>query len=84
MASRRATRLEGNITVPGDKSISHRALMLAALAVGETRIRGLLEGEDVLRTAEALRALGGSIENEGGDWRVTGRGVGGLVEPDTV
>ncbi len=84
MASRRATRLNGNITVPGDKSISHRALMLAALAVGETRIRGLLEGEDVLRTAEALRALGGSIENEGGDWRVTGRGVGGLVEPDTV
>ncbi len=84
LASRRATRLKGNISVPGDKSISHRALMLAALAVGETRIRGLLEGEDVLRTAEALRALGCRIENEGGDWLVSGRGVGGLVEPDAI
>ncbi len=84
MESRRVTRLKGAITVPGDKSISHRALMLAALSVGETRIRGLLEGEDVLRTAEALRALGCRVENEGGVWRVSGRGVGGLAEPDTV
>lgn len=84
MASRRATRLKGSITVPGDKSISHRALMLAALALGVTRIRGLLEGEDVLRTAEALRLLGVAVENKGGEWRVSGRGVGGLAEPDTV
>ena len=76
--------LAGSITVPGDKSISHRALMFAALAVGETRITGLLEGEDVLRTAAAMQALGAEIACEAGVWRVAGRGVGGLREPEDV
>ena len=77
--------LSGSITVPGDKSISHRALMFAGLAVGETRITGLLEGEDVLRTAAAMRALGAEAVREGdGTWCVAGRGVGGLREPDDV
>jgi 3-phosphoshikimate 1-carboxyvinyltransferase len=70
--------------VPGDKSISHRALMFGALAVGETRITGLLEGEDVLRTAAAMRALGAEVTRDGDLWRVAGRGVGGLVEPADV
>ncbi len=75
--------LRGRARVPGDKSISHRALLLGALAVGESRISGLLEGEDVLATAAALGALGVELEREsGGCWRVQGRGVGGLVEPD--
>ncbi len=84
-ASRPATPLAGTIRVPGDKSISHRALMFGALAVGETRISGLLEGEDVLRTAAAMRALGAEMVQDGpGAWRVAGRGVGGLVEPADV
>jgi 3-phosphoshikimate 1-carboxyvinyltransferase len=71
--------------VPGDKSISHRALMFGALAVGTIEITGLLEGEDVLRTAAAMRALGAEVENRGGGhWRVAGRGIGGLVEPADV
>lgn len=75
--------LTGRITVPGDKSISHRALMLAALAVGESRITGLLEGEDVLATAAALRAMGAEITREAdGAWSVHGVGVGGLLQPD--
>jgi len=74
--------LAGDIAVPGDKSISHRALMFGALAVGETRIDGLLEGEDVLRTADAMRALGAEVERLGdGAWRVHGVGIGGLAEP---
>jgi len=77
--------LSGRITVPGDKSISHRALMLGALAVGETQITGLLEGEDVLRTATAMRALGAEVTRDGpGAWRVSGRGIGGLTEPPDV
>lgn len=77
--------LAGEIRVPGDKSISHRALMLAALAIGRTRIEGLLEGEDVLRTAAAMRALGARLERCGeGRWEVEGVGVGGLVEPEDV
>ena len=77
--------LSGRIAVPGDKSISHRALMFGALAVGETRIEGLLEGEDVLRTAAAMRALGAEVLQEApGRWRVAGRGVGGLVEPADI
>ncbi|HYF06631.1 MAG TPA: 3-phosphoshikimate 1-carboxyvinyltransferase [Acetobacteraceae bacterium] len=80
-----AKALQGRLTVPGDKSISHRALMLGALAVGTTEITGLLEGEDVLRTAAAMRALGATVERRGeGHWRVAGRGVGGLVEPADV
>ncbi len=84
-ALRPTAPLAGTLRVPGDKSISHRALMFGALAVGETRITGLLEGEDVLRTAAAMRALGGAVERDGpGRWRVAGRGLGGLVEPDDV
>jgi 3-phosphoshikimate 1-carboxyvinyltransferase len=86
IASRRAAApLTGRVTVPGDKSISHRALMFGALAVGETRITGLLEGEDVLRTAAAMCALGAEVAHDtDGTWRVSGRGVGGLVEPADV
>jgi len=74
--------LKGRIRVPGDKSISHRAIMLSALAVGESRISGLLEGEDVLATAAAMRAMGASVERVGeGEWRVHGVGVGSLLQP---
>ncbi|MET0180977.1 MAG: 3-phosphoshikimate 1-carboxyvinyltransferase [Novosphingobium sp.] len=74
--------LRGRVRVPGDKSISHRALILSALAIGESRIAGLLEGEDVLATAAALTAMGAEIERmPGGDWRVHGVGVGGLLQP---
>jgi len=77
--------LQGRVRVPGDKSISHRALMLGGLAIGETRITGLLEGEDVLATAAAMRALGARVERTGdGAWTVTGVGVGALAEPDDV
>ena len=76
--------LRGTIRVPGDKSISHRALMLSALAVSESRVSGLLEGEDVLATAAALRAMGADIERLGnGEWRVHGVGVGALLQPQT-
>lgn len=75
--------LKGRIRVPGDKSISHRALMFSALAVGESRISGLLEGEDVMATAAALRAMGATIERTGeGQWRVNGVGVGALLQPE--
>ena len=73
--------LRGTITVPGDKSISHRALMFAALAVGESVIDGLLEGEDVLATAAALRTMGATIEKRSDTWHVWGVGVGGLLQP---
>jgi 3-phosphoshikimate 1-carboxyvinyltransferase len=74
--------LHGRIRVPGDKSISHRSIMLGALAVGETRITGLLEGEDVLATAAAMRAMGADVERLGeGNWRVHGVGVGALLQP---
>jgi 3-phosphoshikimate 1-carboxyvinyltransferase len=86
MRSRRSQGpLSGTFAVPGDKSISHRALMFGALAVGETRITGLLTGEDVLRTADAMRALGAEVtRDDDGIWRVSGRGVGGLTEPANV
>ena len=86
MTARRAAKgLAGSVRVPGDKSISHRALMFGALAVGETRITGLLEGEDVLRTAAAMRALGATVTQDSpGTWRVSGRGIGGLTEPQDV
>jgi 3-phosphoshikimate 1-carboxyvinyltransferase len=75
--------LSGAITVPGDKSISHRSLMLSALAVGESVIEGLLEGEDVHATANAMRAMGAQVERgEDGIWRVHGVGVGGLLQPE--
>ncbi len=85
LISKRIGALSGRARVPGDKSISHRALMLGALSVGETRIHGLLEGEDVLATARALGALGAGIDRgKDGVWRVVGRGVGGLAAPETV
>ncbi|MEO1045991.1 MAG: 3-phosphoshikimate 1-carboxyvinyltransferase [Pseudomonadota bacterium] len=75
--------LSGSLTVPGDKSISHRALILSALAVGKSRISGLLEGEDVLATAAALRAMGATIDRTGkGEWQVHGVGVGSLLQPN--
>jgi 3-phosphoshikimate 1-carboxyvinyltransferase len=77
--------LTGTLQVPGDKSISHRSLMFSALAIGTSHITGLLEGEDVLATAAALRAMGATIERTGdGAWRVDGVGVGGLLQPATA
>jgi 3-phosphoshikimate 1-carboxyvinyltransferase len=85
LKSARAAALSGTVRVPGDKSISHRALMFGALAVGESRVEGLLEGDDVLRTASAMRALGAEVERlDDGTWRLFGRGVGGLQEPADV
>ena len=85
MTARPGTALSGSVRLPGDKSISHRALMFGALAVGETVIDGLLEGEDVLRTAAAMRALGAQIERDpAGRWHVWGRGIGALEEPEDV
>ncbi|MEJ1157431.1 3-phosphoshikimate 1-carboxyvinyltransferase [Prosthecomicrobium sp. N25] len=85
LAAGAAGPLAGRIRVPGDKSISHRSLMFGAVTVGETRIEGLLEAEDVLGTAAAMRALGATVTRDGeGLWRVSGLGVGGLLEPETV
>ena len=90
--ARRSNPLAGTIRVPGDKSISHRALMLGALAVGRTKISGLLEGEDVLATAAAVNALGATVApvapadggGPDGRWTVDGIGIGGLVEPENL
>jgi 3-phosphoshikimate 1-carboxyvinyltransferase len=85
MNSRACGPLSGVAEVPGDKSISHRALIFGAMAVGETRITGLLEGDDVLDTAKAMRALGATCTRLGdGEWAVNGVGVGGFSEPDQV
>ncbi|MBZ4690218.1 MAG: aroA [Cereibacter sp.] len=85
MTARRAGPLTGRAEVPGDKSISHRALILGALAVGETKITGLLEGQDVLDTAKAMRAFGAEVIHHGpGSWSVHGVGVGGFAEPAEV
>ena len=85
IAARPPTPLTGKIRVPGDKSISHRALMLGALAVGRTEISGLLEGEDVLATAAAVNALGAHARRAGdGRWTVDGVGIGGLTEPQDL
>ena len=82
---RASNPLTGRMRVPGDKSISHRSLMLGALALGETVIEGLLEGEDVLATAAAMRAMGAAVESGAdGLWRVSGVGVGGLLQPQTA
>lgn len=85
LTAKKSAALTGTIVVPGDKSMSHRALMFGALAEGETMISGLLEGEDVLNTAAAMRAMGAKID-KGADglWRCFGQGVGNLVEPTTV
>jgi len=80
--ARRGQPLRGRVRVPGDKSISHRALILGALAVGETRISGLLEGEDVINTAKAMRALGATVtRSRDGTWSIGGVGVGGFAAP---
>ena len=78
----KAPGLKGQIRIPGDKSVSHRSLMLSALAIGETRVSGMLEGEDVLATAAAMRAMGAEVKRQDdGTWCIVGRGVGGLAEP---
>ncbi len=85
MKSRKSGPLRGLADVPGDKSISHRSLIFGALAVGETKISGLLEGQDVLDTAKAMRAFGATVTRHGaGVWTVNGVGVGGLQEPADV
>ncbi|MEM7271031.1 MAG: 3-phosphoshikimate 1-carboxyvinyltransferase [Pseudomonadota bacterium] len=85
MTSRKGAPLRGVAQIPGDKSVSHRSLILGALAVGETRIEGLLEGQDVLDTAKAMRSFGAEVERVGeGSWRVHGVGVGGFAEPEDV
>src|SRR5712672_3363348 len=83
LEARSSGPLAGKARVPGDKSISHRALILGALAVGETRISGLLEGEDVLNTARAMQALGATVERTGAfAWSVRGVGVAGFAQPE--
>ncbi|MFT6532698.1 MAG: 3-phosphoshikimate 1-carboxyvinyltransferase [Limimaricola cinnabarinus] len=85
MMSQRGPALSGEAHVPGDKSISHRSLILGALSVGETVIEGLLEGQDVLDTAKAMRAFGAEVTDHGeGRWSVHGAGVGGFAEPEGV
>ncbi|MCF1708827.1 3-phosphoshikimate 1-carboxyvinyltransferase [Tabrizicola sp. J26] len=85
MTARRSGPLKGRAEVPGDKSISHRALIFGAMAVGETKITGLLEGQDVLDTAKAMRAFGAEVTQHGpGSWSVNGVGVGGFSEPADV
>ncbi len=82
LTAQRATALHGRLRVPGDKSISHRALIFGALATGITRIRGLLEAEDVINTAKAVTALGAPAAKVADVWEVKGRGAGGLRQPD--
>ncbi|MDP4063807.1 3-phosphoshikimate 1-carboxyvinyltransferase [Rhodobacteraceae bacterium IMCC1933] len=85
MTSHESGPLRGQADVPGDKSISHRSLILGALSLGETRIQGLLEGDDVLDTGKAMQAFGAEVINHGGgSWSVHGVGVGGFAEPDHV
>ena len=85
MTSAKCGPLRGTAAVPGDKSISHRALIFGAMAVGETKITGLLEGQDVLDTARAMRAFGADVVQHGpGAWSVHGVGVGGFSEPGDV
>src|SRR5689334_48659 len=79
--ARRSKALSGDIRIPGDKSISHRSFMFGGLASGETRITGLLEGEDVMRTGEAMKAMGARIEKLGDEWVIRGTGNGCLLEP---
>ena len=85
MSSTRVTNLRGQAKVPGDKSISHRSLILGALSVGQTKIQGLLEGQDVIDTAKAMSSFGALVEkHKNGDWTVDGFGVGGFAEPEKV
>lgn len=84
MSAHKSSGLSGEAHVPGDKSISHRSLIFGAMAVGETRVTGLLEGQDVLDTAKAMRSFGADVEKQGDTWIVQGVGVGGFAEPDHV
>ncbi|AZQ66404.1 3-phosphoshikimate 1-carboxyvinyltransferase [Silicimonas algicola] len=85
LTARKSPPLKGEAKVPGDKSISHRALILGALSVGETKVRGLLEGEDVLATAAAMRAFGAEVtRGADGEWSIHGVGTGGFAEPSDV
>ena len=85
MTSAKCGALKGTASVPGDKSISHRSLIFGAMAVGETTVTGLLEGQDVLDTAKAMRAFGATVTRHGqGHWTVNGVGVGGFQEPADV
>ncbi|KAB7613358.1 3-phosphoshikimate 1-carboxyvinyltransferase [Amylibacter sp. SFDW26] len=85
MQSRAGGPLSGTAEIPGDKSVSHRSLILGALSVGQTNIRGLLEGEDILDTAKAMASFGADVERIGyGEWTVNGVGVGGFAEPEDV
>lgn len=84
LSARASTALSGTAHIPGDKSVSHRALIFGAMTVGETRITGLLEGEDVLATADAMRAFGAKVTQDGSNWSVQGVGVGGFGEPEDV
>ncbi|HET8543277.1 MAG TPA: 3-phosphoshikimate 1-carboxyvinyltransferase, partial [Pseudolabrys sp.] len=82
LTARLSGPVQGRARVPGDKSISHRALILGALTVGETTVGGLLEGEDVLHTVDAMRALGAHLERTGAQaWRIRGVGVAGFAQP---
>ena len=80
--ARRSSSLSGTARVPGDKSISHRSFMFGGLASGETRITGLLEGEDVMRTGAAMKAMGAHIEKHGEEWVIRGTGNGALLQPE--
>ncbi|WP_307437746.1 3-phosphoshikimate 1-carboxyvinyltransferase [Labrys monachus] len=85
LSASRSRGLAGRVRVPGDKSISHRSMIFGLLSVGETTVEGLLEGADVLATAEACRKLGATIERVGeGAWRIRGVGVGGLLSPESA
>src|SRR5262245_52824116 len=85
LKSRRCGPLRGTAAIPGDKSVSHRALIMGALTVGETRISGLLEAEDVLNTAAAMRQFGAQLaRHDIGRWSVWGTGVGGWASPENV
>lgn len=80
--SRRSSDLSGTVRIPGDKSISHRSLMLGGLASGETRITGLLEGEDVINTGRAMQAMGAKVRRDGNVWIIDGTGNGALLAPE--
>ena len=85
MSSTRVTNLRGHAKVPGDKSISHRSLILGALSIGKTKIHGLLEGQDVIDTAKAMSSFGALVKkHKNGEWTVDGFGVGGFAEPEKV
>ena len=82
LSAKRARPLKGRVRPPGDKSISHRAFLLGFLACGETKVEGLLEGDDVLRTGKACQELGAAVERHApGQWRIRGPGLGALLAP---